>query len=111
MAVLRIWVQVLARVKHGMVEFLPPLELLAPWEHVPLWAPLSPLEMPHVDVGVNALLWAWVWELGERRVIVVGRAGFGWLRVENFRPVFGSPPFVGPQYGHRGQPLPGVGDH
>ena len=111
MAVLRQWVQVLARLKHGMVELSPPSELLAPWEHVPLWTPLSPLELPHEDFGVNVPLWSGVWKVGEGRVVVVDRDGFGWLRVETFRPVVGAPPFVGTQYFNRGQLVPGVGDH
>ena len=44
-------------------------------------------------------------------MVVVGRSGFGWSRVEKFRPFFGAPPFVGSQYGHRGQPVSGVGEH
>ena len=42
-------------------------------------------------------------------MVVVFWNGFGWLRVETLRPVVGAPPFVGPQYGHRGKPVPGVG--
>ena len=111
MTVLRLWVQVSARVKHGMVELLPPLELLAPWVNVPLWVPLSPLKLPHGDVGRNSLIWDGAWKVGEGRVVVVGRVGFGWLCIEKFRPVVGAPPFVGSQYGHRGQPVSGVGEH
>ena len=97
MAVLRRWVQVSDRVNYGMVEFLPPLELLELWEHVPLWEPLSPLEIPHRDVGGNAPLRAGAWKVGEGRVVVIGRASVGWLRVEMFCPVVGAPPFVCPQ--------------
>ena len=94
-----------------MVALPYPLELLEPWEHVPLWAPLPPLELPHGDVGENAPLWDGSLEVGEGRVVLVGRAGVGWLCVENFGSVVRAPPFVGPQYGHRGQLIPGVGEH
>ena len=76
-----------------------------------LWAPLPPLKHPHGDVGGNASLWDGPWKVREGRVFVVGWEGFGWLRVGKFRPVVGAPPFVGHQYGHRGQPVPGVGEH
>ena len=95
MAVLRLWVQVQARVKHGMAELLPPLELLSPWKQVPMWASLQPLELPHGDVGRNAPLWAGEWKVGEGRLVVVGWAGFGWLHVEMFWTVVGAPPFFG----------------
>ena len=76
--------------------------MLEPWEHVTLWAPLSPLELPHGYVGGNAPLWDGARKVGEGQVVVLGRDGIGWLRVEKIRPVFGAPPFVGPQYGHKG---------
>ena len=44
-------------------------------------------------------------------MVVVGWDGVGWLCVEKLRPVIGAPPFVGTQYGHRGQLVPVVGDH
>ena len=108
-AVLRIWVLVSAQVKYGMVELSSPFDLLEPWGHVPLWAPLSPLELPHRDVGGNAPLWAEAWKVGEVQVVVVGRDGVGWLRVEMFWPVVGATLFVGPQYRYMGQLVPGVG--
>ena len=111
MAMIWLWEQVSARVKRGMAELSPPLELLAPWEQVPLWAPFPPLELPHGDVGGNITLWYGAWKVGEGRVVVVGRKGFGWLRVKIFRPVVGAPPFVGHQYGHRGKPVTGVGEN
>ena len=94
-----------------MVALLSPLELLEPWEHVPLWELLSPLALPHGNVGINAPLWAGARKVGEVRVVVVGWAGVGWLRVEMFWPVVGAPPFVGSQYGNRRQLFPGVGEH
>ena len=111
MAVLRLWVQFLARVKHGMVELSPPLEMLSPCEQVPLWDLLSPLELQHRDVSGKTTLWDGAWKVGEGQVVVVGRTGFECLHVESFWPFFGSPPFVGPQYGHRGKPVLGVGEH
>ena len=44
-------------------------------------------------------------------MVVVGQAGFGWLRVETFRPVVGVPTFVRTQYGHKEQLVLGVGEH
>ena len=109
--VLWLWVLVLTQVKHGMMALSPPLELLEPWKHVPLWAPLSPLELPHRNFGGNASLWVGARKVGEVRVVVVDRAGVEWLRIEKFRPVVGAPPFVVPQYGNRGKLVPGVGEH
>ena len=105
------WVLVSARVKHGMVALSSPLEILEPREHVSLWAPLSPLELPHRDVGGNVLLWDGARKVGEVWTVVVGRAGVGWLRVEMFWPVVGAPPFVGPQYRHMGKLVLGVGEN
>ena len=75
--VLWLWVLVSARVKYGMVALSPPFELLETWEYVPLWAPLSPLELPHRDVGGNASLWAGAQKVGKGRVVVVGWDGVG----------------------------------
>ena len=47
----------------------------------------------------------------------IGTGGCGWsgwsLMVERcfFRPAVGAPPFVGPQFGHKGQLVLGVGYH
>ena len=105
--VLRLWVIVSDQVKHGMVAFQYPLELLEPWEQVPLWAPLSPLELPHRYVGGNAAIWGrrgkwerdrWLWLVGlaldgcalkffgqllERLHLLVPNMGIGgsWCRV------------------------------
>ena len=44
-------------------------------------------------------------------MVVVGWAGFGWLRDEIFLLIVGSPPFVGLRNGHTGQPVPCVGEN
>ena len=67
-----------------MVVLSSPLELLEPWEHVPLWETFSPLELTNRDVGGNAPLWDGARKVGEGRVVVVSQAGVGWLRVEKF---------------------------
>ena len=91
MAVLRLWVLASAQLKHVMVTLSSLLELLEIWEHVPPWEPLSPLEIPHGDVGGNAPRWIGDWKVGEDRVVVVGRDGIGLLRDGKICPVVEAP--------------------
>ena len=75
--VMQLWVLVLAQVKDGVVALSPTLKLLEPWEHVPLWATLLHLKLPHRDFGRNSPICDGGRKVREGRVVVVGWAGVG----------------------------------